>query len=236
AVAAGDGALGAHHAAELAALDAYEVSALLAHPPLEHVDRADEVGDKTAGGRLVDVRGGADLHDPAAVHDAEALAERHGLLLVVRDHDEGDAEALLDVEQLELRVLAQLLVERGQRLIEQQQFRPLDQRTRQRYALALAARQLVRLAREERAHFDDLEDLADLAPDLVAAQSLLLEPERDVLLHVHVREQRVRLKHHVHGPLVRRNGAHVDAIDVDAADAWALEAGQHAQQRRLARA
>ena len=82
----------------------------------------------------------------AVVHDPEARAERHRLLLVVRDHDEGDAQALLDVEQLELRVLAQLLVERGQRLVEQQQLRPLHQRARQRDALALAAGELVRLA------------------------------------------------------------------------------------------
>ncbi len=72
--------------------------------------------------------------------------ERHRLFLVVRHDHERDAELLLQVHQLELRVLAQLLVERAERLVEQQQLRPLHQRARERDALALAAGQLVRLA------------------------------------------------------------------------------------------
>ena len=80
------------------------------------------------------------------IHDAHARRQRHRLLLIVRDHDESDAETLLDVEQLELRALAQLAVERGQRLIEEQQLGTLGERARQRDPLALAAGELVRLA------------------------------------------------------------------------------------------
>ena len=89
--------------------------------------------------------------------------ERHRLFLVVRDDDEGDAERLLDVDQLELRVLAQLLVERAERLVEQQQLRPLDQRARERHALPLAAGELVRLALGELAELHQLEHLGDAA-------------------------------------------------------------------------
>ena len=63
--------------------------------------------------------------------------------------DEGEAELLLQAHQLEARALAQLAVERGQRLVEQQELGPLDQRAGQRHALALAARELRRLARAE---------------------------------------------------------------------------------------
>ena len=56
------------------------------------------------------------------IHDAHARGQCHRLLLIVRDHDEGDAKLLLNVEQLELGMLAQLAIERGQRLIEQEQF------------------------------------------------------------------------------------------------------------------
>ena len=55
--------------------------------------------------------------------------------------------------QLELRMLAQFAIEGAERLIEQQQFRPLHQCPRQRHALALAARELVRLARQIRRPF-----------------------------------------------------------------------------------
>ena len=107
--------------------------------------------------------GRAHLHNAALVHDPEPGAERHRLLLVVGHHDEGDSEALLDIDELELGVLAQLLVERGERLIEQQQLRSLHERPRQRHALALPAGELVGLASAEAGHLDDLEDLADLA-------------------------------------------------------------------------
>ena len=49
-------------------------------------------------------------------------------------------QCLLDADQLELRVLAQLLVERGERLIEQQQLGLCDQRPGERDALPLPAR------------------------------------------------------------------------------------------------
>jgi len=164
------------------------------------------------------------------IHDPEPLAEGHGLLLVVGDHDEGDAEPLLNVEQLELGVLAQLLVERGERLIEQQQLRALDERARERDALALTAGELVRLARAQPPHLHDVEDLADLAADGVALDAFLLEAEGDVLLDAHVRKERVGLEHHVDRALIRRDGSHVDAIDVNGASARTLEARQHAQQ------
>ena len=83
--------------------------------------------------------------------------ERHRLFLVVRHDDERDAELLLQVHELELRVLAQLLVERAERLIEQQQLRSLHERARERDALALAARQLMGLALGELRQLDEIQ-------------------------------------------------------------------------------
>ena len=120
---------------------------------------------KREPGILVDVRRRADLHDLAVVHDADAGRERHRLLLVVGHDHEGDAELVLDVQQLELRVLAQLLVERGERLVEQQELRALDERARERDALALAAGELVRHALAERLHAHELQDVRDPVVD-----------------------------------------------------------------------
>jgi hypothetical protein len=63
----------------------------------------------------------------------------------VGDEDEGDAEPLQRL-QLLLHLLAQLQVERAQRLVQQQHLGLVDQRARQRHALALAARKLPGLA------------------------------------------------------------------------------------------
>ncbi len=113
------------------------------------------------------------------------------LLLVVGDYDKRDAQLLLDVDQLKLRVLAQLAIQRGEGLIQQEQLRPLDQGACERHTLALSAGELMRLTAEKGSHLDDFENLADPAPDLVPPEPLLLETERDVLLDIHVREQRI---------------------------------------------
>jgi hypothetical protein len=65
-------------------------------------------------------------------------------------------------------------------------------------------------------------------------RAFLLQAVRDVRLDRHVREQRIRLEHHVHGPLVRRHLREVFAVDQDLARRDRLEAGEHPQQRRLA--
>ena len=68
--------------------------------------------------------------------------------------------------QLELRLLAQFLVECAERLVEQQEFGALDERTRQGHALALAARELIGLALLEFTQFDEVNDLSDALVNL----------------------------------------------------------------------
>ena len=109
--------------AELLRGDAHVLRLVLDELALEDVHRADEIGDELGARELVDLRRRAGLDDLAVIHDADAAGERHRLLLVVGDDDEGDAELVLQADELELRVLAQLLVERAQRLVEQQQLR-----------------------------------------------------------------------------------------------------------------
>ena len=82
------------------------------------------------------------------------------LLLVVGHVDEGDSDVRLQALQLDLHLLAQLQVERAQRLVEQEHTRAHDERARQRDALLLAARELARPARLEPAQLHELERLA----------------------------------------------------------------------------
>ena len=90
-------------------------------------------------GMLVDLLGRPALLDLAAFHHGDAVGHGERLFLVVRDVQEGDAHLALDALQLDLHLLAQLEVERAQRLVEQQHRRPVHQRPRQRHALLLAA-------------------------------------------------------------------------------------------------
>src|SRR5260221_124440 len=86
--------------------------------PLEHVRDADEAGDELRLRMLVDVGGTSDLLDPALVEDGHAVAHRQRLFLVMRDVDERDAEVLLQRLEEDLHLLAQLQIERAERLPE----------------------------------------------------------------------------------------------------------------------
>ena len=90
-------------------------------------------------GLLVDLLRRPALHDDAAVHDRDAVGHRERLLLVVRDVEERDPDLALDRLELHLHLLAQLEVERAERLVEQQHRGPVHERARERHALALAA-------------------------------------------------------------------------------------------------
>ena len=77
---------------------------------------------------------------------AMLVGHRQRLDLVVRHVDRGDAELALEPLELEAHRLAQLGVEVGQRLVEQQQRRLDDEGAREGETLLLAAGQLGRRA------------------------------------------------------------------------------------------
>ena len=220
-----------HRRAELVALHPHQPvrGFMCEHAPLEQVDAADELGHEARGGELVQGGRRGYLHDAARIHHRDARGHGHGLFLVVRDHDEGGADAFLDVDQLELGAFAQPLVERAERFIQQQQLGLLCQRARQSHALALAAGQLVRLALPQLRHLHQFQHLLHSIADFAGGHAILLEAEGDVLRHAHVREQRIALEHHVHRALVRRQFGDVDAVDQHAAAIRVFESGKDAQ-------
>ena len=108
---------------------------------------------------LVDVTRRTELLDLAGRHHGEPVGHRERLLLVVRDVEEGDADLALDGLQLDLELAAKLRVERAERLVEQEHGRRQHERTRERDALLLPARELVRTALPEAPEPDELERL-----------------------------------------------------------------------------
>src|SRR5678815_2998682 len=107
--------------------------------------------------------------------------------------------------------------------------------TRGRAALALAARQLRRQAVLEALELDQREQLAHARVDLGLGALADAQRERDVLVDVEVAKQRVVLEHQADVALARRLRREVHAVEQRAAAVGALEAGQDAQQRGLAR-
>ena len=183
--------------------------------PAKKLDLADEIGDEAVGRRVIDLAGAADLHDAAAAHDADGVAHRQRLFLVVGDQDEGDADLALQVLQLDLHVAAQLAVERGQRLVEQQHGRPVDQRARQRHALLLAAGQFLDpppAIAGSRTISSASSTRRSISRERAAAGAGA--GRRPTLLgDIEMRKQRVVLEHHVDRPAIGRHADHVLAGD-----------------------
>ena len=106
---------------------------------------ADELGDEQRLWPRIELIGRADLLDAPGVHHDDAVGERQRLRLRVRDEDEGDAEAALQQLQFVLDALAQIGVERAERLVEQQNVGLDDKGASEGDTLLLAAGEPVRL-------------------------------------------------------------------------------------------
>ena len=156
------------------------------------------------------------------------------LLLVVRHEDEGDACLALKPLQLDLHLLAQLVVQRRQGFVEQEQLGLGSERARQRHALLLAAGNLAGLASRELFHANQLEHVEHARGDLSLGTAEHLKAEADVLRHRHVRKQRVALEDGVDRTLVGRQRRDVVAIEPDLAFGRKIEAGDQPKQRCLA--
>ena len=209
---------------------------MIAAAPDEHGAGAEERGDEQRARPLVETVGRVDLEQAAAVHDADAVAELEGFLLVVGDEDRRDAQRLLDLLQALAQLRADLDVERAERLVEQQHPRLVRERPRERDALLLAARELALVAVAEPAQADEVEQL--FAP--LAALGLLdaadAQAELDVPRHRHVPEDRVVLEDEPDVALLRREVRDVAAGDADRSLVRQHEAGDQAQDRALAAA
>jgi hypothetical protein len=205
-------------------------------PSFEQVADAQEAGDELGARPLVQLLRRTELLDAAGAHDRDPIRHGHGLLLVVRHVDERDADLGLDALQLDLHLLAQLEVERAERLVEEEDPRVVDERPRQGNPLLLAAGELVRLAVLVAGELDEVEHLADATPHLVVRDLPPAQSEGDVLVDGEVREQRVVLEDGVDVALERREIGDVGLAEEDRAGAGLLEAADHPQRRRLAAA
>jgi len=110
------------------------------------------------------------LLNAAVVEDGDAVGHRERLGLVVGHVDHRHPEPLVQVLDLELHVLAELLVEGAERFVHQHELRLKDKRTGERDALLLAARELRRAAAGEGAHLHHV-DAALVRRDIVDRSS-----------------------------------------------------------------
>ena len=201
-----------------------------------HRRRADEAGDVAGGGALEDLVGGAGLLDIAVAHDDDAVGQRHRLDLVVGDVDDGGRDLGVQLLDLGAHLGAQLGVEVGERLVEEEDVGVAHDGAAHGDALALAAGELRGAAVHERLEAEDGGGLGDAGVDLGLRAAGDLEREAEVLAHGHVRVERVGLEDHGDVARARRQVVDHPAADADLAAGDLLEPRDHAQRRGLAAA
>ena len=183
-----------------------------------------------------DLLRGAYLLDEAVAHDDDAVAEGHGLGLVVRDVDEGGVYPLAQLDYLRAHLVAELGVEVGEGFVHEEDLRLADDGAADGDTLALAAGEGLRLAVEVLGDVQYLRGLADLLVDGFLVDLLQLEGEGHVLIDGHVGVQSIVLEDHGDVAVLRGHVVHQTVADVQFAVRDLLTARYHAQGGGLAAA
>ena len=168
------------------------------------------------------------------VHHHDAVRHGEGLFLVVGDHDRGHPEPPLELLDLVAEVHAHLRVERGERLVQEQEAGRGGERAGEGDPLLLPARELRRVLGALLAHADHVEQLAHARRHLGLRGPRVLEPVGDVRGGGEVGKQGVGLEDDAEVPLGGGEGRDVAAGLLDAAARLDVEAGNRAQQGGLA--
>ena len=205
--------------------------------PLDGVHVPEDTRHLGRARALIDIRGGAELHETAVRQHADPVGDPHRLDRVVRHQDGRRAGAPQQIDGLFPNLIPESRVQARERLVHEQDPRSRCQRASQRDPLPLAARQHVRVVIRTIGQSDIAEKRRDRAVGLRAI--LVSNAEGDVRLHRQVREERKVLKHHADvAPLglhVLTIGGDDLALDRDPARCRALESGNQTQRRGLSR-
>ncbi|MGX1121574.1 hypothetical protein RKD37_006937 [Streptomyces ambofaciens] len=205
--------------------------------PAQQVDArgADEGGDEDVAGQGVDGAGGVDLLEDAAAQDGDAVAQRHGLGLVVGDVDRGDAQLPGQPGDLGAQVVAELGVEVGQRLVHQEGGGVAGDGPAHRHPLAFTAGELGGEAVEEVLDAQHAGGGVHAGAG-VGLRVLDAQRETDVPAGGHVGVQGEVLEDHRHAPFGGEQVVGVRAVQHQLALGDLLQSGDHAQHGRLAAA
>src|SRR6266853_1598063 len=215
-----------------------EPGAVSHHAPGEkiHRGRTDETGDELVRRVVVELERRSGLLDAARVHDDDLVRHGHRLDLVVGDIDRSRLQSLVQRLDLGAHRDAQLGVEVGERLVEQEHLRLSHARASHRDALALAAGELARIAPQVFHEPEDQRRFFDPHARLLARFAGELQAECHVVVYRHVRVERVVLEHHGDVALLRCDAVDDALADRDPAGGDLLQPGDHPQERRLAAA
>ena len=182
----------------------------------------------------VEVHGGIHLLDVAVLHCRNAVAQGHGLYLVVGDVEHRRAEAGLEAGDFGAHLEPGGSVKVAEGLIEQEQARAADQRAAQGNPLALAAGEGGGAAVEAIVEAEDAGDVMHPLAGLRPGEMPELEAEGEVAIDCQVRIEGEVLEDHRHVAVLWGEAVDELAADGDGAFGGLLQAGDQAQRGGLA--
>ena len=183
----------------------------------------------------VDRRGRAELGDATFGQGGDIAAQQKRFLGFRGGVDKDRAGSFENFRNLDPQLFAQLVVEVGQRLIEQHQTGILDQRPRQRTALLLTTRQFQRLALQHRGELHQLRGFAHAGVDLGLVHAHQLHRRGDVVIHAHRRVVDELLIHHRDLAILNPLSGHILIVPEDLPRGGRIKPGHQPHQRCLAR-
>jgi hypothetical protein len=202
----------------------------------EQIRIADEIGHEGVGRTFVQRARLADLGDAAMMHDHDQIGHGQCFRLIVGHVHHTGADAAMDPPDLGLHLFAQLLVERAEWLVHQEEPRRRDQGAGHGDALLLPAGKLARITRAEVRELHQRQHLGDaLLRRLPGQVRPHAQRKADIVRHRHVRKQRIGLEHHADVPLVRRHVGDRALVDQNVAGVRRKEAGDQIERGGFAR-
>ena len=150
--------------------------------------------------------------------------------------DHRGLQPLVELNQLRPHGHPQLGVQVGQRLVHQEDLRLTHDGPPQRHALPLTTGKLLGLPREQLADTQQLRCVLHAPVNLALGRPPQLQAEREVVVHAHVRIQRVALEHHRDVAVLRRHVVHQALANEDVAVRHLFQARNQPQRSGLATA
>ena len=142
----------------------------------------------------------------------------------------------MQTADLDAGLAAQGRIQVRKRFVEEQHLRFAGNGAADGHALALAARELARVAVEQVFQLQDASGVAHAFVDLGLAEPCNLQAEGDVVVDAHMRVKRIGLEDHGNAAFRRRHTAHGASADADIAGGDLFQPGNHLEQRGLAAA
>jgi hypothetical protein len=156
----------------------------------------------------VDIERATHLYDLALVHDADVVAHRHRLDLVMRHVNRRRADIVLLLDQLVAGGDAQCSIQIGQRLVEQEHLWITNDRAAERYALALTAGKGVRLALQQLRQAKSRRRVVHSPVEVRRTNIAPPQAESQIVVHSHVRVQGMGIETPSRYPATCRNLIH----------------------------